>query len=233
MRTENIMNVTLTVIILFLILLALWGWFSGFIRMVCVLFSSIIVFILTMFLSPVTTSILSKSDKVYDFFYEKVASNIELPSVDAGTALLYFDNIDIPSGIEDSLREGLVGLSRDVNTASDDAGIYIRDKITLMIIKAFSFLITYAIVAILVGIIFRLFNILSRLPIVRVANRLLGVTSGLVLGVLLVFLFMAVVSFLTPGAFGESVVHDIESSSVLGWRYNNNFIAPLVAKYLV
>ena len=226
------MNITLIIILLVLALLGVWGWFSGFIKMVCVLCSSIIIFILTLFISPVITGIMTDSESIYGFFYEKVAGNIDLPNIDASTALQNFDSIDIPDGIEGSLREGLEGLAGNVNTASDDAGEYIRDRVTLMIIKVVGFAVTYIIVSIIVGVLFKIFNILAKLPVINFANRALGITAGVALGLLLVFVFMAVVSFTTPGTFTGFVRDDIQSSGLLGWIYDHNFITPIVRHYL-
>ena len=227
------MNLTFLIILVVLILLGVWGWFYGFIKMVCVLCSSIIIFVLTLFLSPVTTKVLSNSESFYNLIYEKVAGNIDLPKVDAQTALDYFDTIDsIPSGIEGSLKEGLSDLAGNVNSASDDAGEYIRDRITLLIIKVIAFIVTYIIVSILIGIIFRIFNVISKLPVINIANRALGITAGVLMGIFLVFVFMAVVSFLSPGTIADGIASDINSSTVLSFLYEHNFISPFVDQYL-
>lgn len=228
------MNLTLIIIIIALILLGLWGWFYGFIRMVCVLCSSIIIFVLTLFLAPITTNILLNSESVHDFIYEKVSGNVELPSVDANTALQYFDMVGdkIPSGMESTLRDGLQGLADDVTTASNDASDYIREEVTMMIIKILGFVVTYAIVSLLVGILFRIFRVLSKLPVINFANRALGIVAGVALGFFLVGVFFAIVSFVSPETFNDGIAADINSSAVLGWIYDHNILSPFVNSYL-
>ncbi|MCR5432154.1 MAG: CvpA family protein [Lachnospiraceae bacterium] len=226
------MNVTFIIILLGLILLSLWGWFSGFIKMVCVLCSSIICFVLTLFLSPITTGILVGSEPVYKFFYEKVSGNIDLPDTDVSTALQFFDSIEIPEAFEGTLRDGLKDLAEDTETAKDSAGNYIRDSITVIIIKVVAFIITYIIVSILVSLVFMLFKVLSRLPVVNIANRLLGVIVGLALGIFLVCVFMSVVLYLAPGTFGQGIAEDIDSSAILKYISDHNFILPFVKNYL-
>ncbi len=226
------MNITLIIVLLIIILMGVWGWFSGFIKMVCLLCSSVIIFILTLFISPVITNVMTDSESIYGFFHEKVAGNIDLPSIDASTALKNFDSIDIPDGIEGSLREGLEGLAGNINTASGDASVYIRDKVTLVIIKVVAFAVTYVIVSILVGIIFKIFNVLAKLPVINFANRALGITAGIALGLLLVFVFMTVISFMTPGTITDIMRENIKTNGLLGWIYDHNFILPIVRHYL-
>ena len=210
------MNLTLIIIIIALILLGLWGWFYGFIRMVCVLCSSIIIFVLTLFLAPITTNILSNSEAVHDTIYEKVAGNINLPTVDAQTAIQYFDMVgdNIPRGMESTLKEGL------------------REEVTMMIIKILGFIVTYIVVTLLVGLLFKLFKVLSKLPVINIANKALGVIAGVALGLFLVGVFFAIVSFVSPEAFGDGIAADINSSAVLGWIYEHNIISPFVNSYL-
>lgn len=228
------MNLTLIIIIIALILLGLWGWFYGFIRMVCVLCSSIIIFVLTLFLAPITTNILSNSEAVHDTIYEKVAGNINLPTVDAQTAVQYFDMVgdNIPRGMESTLKEGLQGLASDVSTATNDAGDYIREEVTMMIIKILGFIVTYIVVSLLVGLLFKLFKVLSKLPVINIANKALGVVAGVALGLFLVGVFFAIVSFVSPEAFGDGIAADINSSAVLGWIYEHNILSPFVNSYL-
>ena len=226
------MNVTFIVIILALALLGLWGWFSGFIRMVCVLCSSIIVFVLTLFLTPVTTEILTKSESVYGFFYEKVASKIDINTGSIQESLAQLETVDLPEG---SLESSVVGELREIAGEMDistiDPGEFLRDRITLMIIKAVAFFVTYIIVSLLVGLIFRIFNVLSKLPVINIANKTLGIVSGVAVGLFLVLVFMAVVDYLSP-SLCEGVIEDINSSTVLGWVHEHNFVSPFVNSFL-
>ncbi|MCR5830110.1 MAG: CvpA family protein [Lachnospiraceae bacterium] len=229
---ETVMNITLIIAIIGLILLGVWGWFSGFVRMVCVLCSSIIVFVITFFVSPVTTKIMTESEDIYGFFYEKVVGNFDLPDIDVRTALENIDSIDINDNFKNNIKEGLESLAGDVNTATNGAGDYIRDRITLMIIKVAAFIITYIIVSILVGLLLRLFKFLSQLPVVNVINRVLGVVVALAVGFFAICLVLAIATLFTGGSFNTSIAEDINSSAILGWINDHNFVTPFIEKYI-
>lgn len=226
------MNTTFLIILIGLILMGLWGWFSGFIKMVCVLCSSIICLVLTLFLTPITTDILTRSDKVYNFFYEKVASNIEIPAADLQNSLATLDMADFPEELlGNTVVDGLRELVGEMDASTIDPGEFIRDKVTLMIIKVVAFIVTYIIVSVLVGLMIKIFNVLSKLPVINVANKALGVVSGVALCLLLVLVFMAVVDYVTP-SLCEGLIEDINSNAILKWMSEHNFISPIINNFL-
>jgi len=226
------MNVTLIIVIIGLILLGLWGWFSGFIKMVCVLCSSILVFVLTIFLSPITTGIMTDSEKIYGFFYEKVAGSIELPEFDSDNALDFLDSIEVNEELKGNIREGIEGITGDISGASDDAGEYIRDRVTRVVIKVVAFIITYIIVSIIVGIVFMLFKIIARIPVVNMINRILGVVVGLALGYFLICLVFSIGTYITTWSIGADISADIKSSAILSWINDRNILSSFIGNYL-
>lgn len=226
------MNVTLVIILVVLILLGIWGWFSGFIKMVCVFCSSIIVLVLTLFLSPITTEVFTKSESIYGFFHEKVASAVDLRMDSLQISLDQLNMVELPEGtLESSVVEELRELAGEMELSTVDPVELVRDRITLMLIKAAAFIVTYIIVSLLVGLAFKVFNILSKLPVINVANKALGVASGVAVGIFFVLVFMAVADFLSPSVC-EGVAEDINSSAILGWIHEHNFISPFVNSFL-
>ena len=71
----------------------------------------------------------------------------------------------------------------------------------------------------------------NAVAVINIANKTLGIVSGVAVGLFLVRVFMAVVDYLSP-SLCEGVIEDINSSTVLGWVHEHNFVSPFVNSFL-
>lgn len=73
-------------------------------------------------------------------------------------------------------------------------------------------------------------GVISMLPVIHQTNKLLGLAVGLVEGVLLVWIFFAVITALGSQQWAAQALADIGSNKILAFLYDNNYILKSVLK---
>ena len=81
---------------------------------------------------------------------------------------------------------------------------------------------------ILLFVLARVLNIVSKIPVIKEVNHFLGIISGLVLALVLVWLFFYFVTVLCASPFGLMMMDYIRQSVVLTWLYENNMLLYLI-----
>ena len=91
-----------------------------------------------------------------------------------------------------------------------------------------SFLSVFIITRILISIIGKVVNIVSRLPVIRFFDRAVGVVFGIIEGVIIIYLVLALVYAITPLRENENTQKYISESTLTKAMYENNPIVQLV-----
>lgn len=87
-----------------------------------------------------------------------------------------------------------------------------------------AFLGLFIVTVIVLFIISRFLPFFSKLPVIRTADRFLGMLIGLLLGLLFVWLFFMIVSLFATTPFGVKMLAMIQENPFLVWLYQNNGI---------
>lgn len=137
-------------------------------------------------------------------------------------------------GVPAPVLEGILEKTTDAaGVLMEQSGIYtaIAAGLADFILKGISFFVALIAAWILVHIISQLLGIVSRIPVIKGANRSLGLLVGMVYGLLLVWLAFYVVALGSAGETGQMIVSYIYESSFLTFLYENNFVLTLILKY--
>ena len=110
-------------------------------------------------------------------------------------------------------------------TALNDAS---TSFITNLVLNLISFLSVFIITRILISIIGKVVNIVSRLPVIRFFDRAVGVVFGIIEGVIIIYLVLALVYAITPLRENENTQKYISESTLTKAMYENNPIVQLV-----
>ncbi|MFR5439119.1 MAG: CvpA family protein, partial [Monoglobus pectinilyticus] len=110
-------------------------------------------------------------------------------------------------------------------TALNDA---LTSFITNLVLNLISFLSVFIITRILISIIGKVVNIVSRLPVIRFFDRAVGVVFGIIEGVIIIYLVLALVYAITPLRENENTQKYISESTLTKAMYENNPIVQLV-----
>ena len=99
---------------------------------------------------------------------------------------------------------------------------YIAGYFANMAINILSVVLVFILVRIIMNILSNMLDIVGHLPIIRSFNRVGGLGVGLVRGVLLVWIGLAVMSLFFINPTNPGLQYQLEASLVAGWIYENN-----------
>ena len=105
---------------------------------------------------------------------------------------------------------------------------YIADSVTGIILNAISFVLVFVGVSIIMRIIIRCLNLLSRLPVIHTMNKMGGMLVGLLKGLILLWLICIVITIMSGTEAGIYLYGQINESPFLKYIYDNNMIMALI-----
>lgn len=138
--------------------------------------------------------------------------------------------LPLPEAVRDKAASAAIGgtISGSVNnTASkleDAITGFVAVRIAGMIISSACYIIVFAAVYVVIRLLLRLANGISRLPLIKEVNKTLGILFGIIKALLIVWLFFVAVAVLYNTAFSQAVMTCVNDNAFLAWLYNNNII---------
>ena len=223
----------------------IWGAKRGFVRVIFSFVSTIIALILTLVLCPVTQNMLKNQTGIYDSIYSGVDDFIDLDAAydklvasddTTGTTLeekvdAMMESIGLPAVIRNSVTgsewfENFSGKNGDDIQKSqlDSLEQVICENLTMTVINALGFIITLAVVLLVLFILGKTLDLLAKLPLIRQMNTWLGVAFGAAEGLLVVWVFFTIVTMCAATEFGQNMLGMITENGFLQFLYNKNVI---------
>lgn len=218
-------NFTLIFVLLLVLMLAIIGWVKGLVEMVYGLCAGIVILILTLIFNPLVRDFAKNNETIYTAVSSTVDAKVNIPIIDSGDAAGLVKSLDLPKVMEPAalkLLDSAIAKSNDKIVSLDS---FIKGKITELVISALSFLVTALLACIVVNIVFWALDLLSKLPVVHTANKILGLTLGVIEGLLLVTLILAVIPVFSATAFGSFVIGEIRRNKFLEAIYEHNLLS--------
>lgn len=210
---------------------ALRGWRRGLIMTVFSMFATIIAIAISAQLSPQLSQTWQNTA-----FYESVSEKVEMTLFKNQDDQNNSEDGDDSKGVINSLP--LPDIVQNVLTSNDKAqndvlGVsafrkYIADSVTGIILNALSFVLVFIGVSIIMKIIIRCLNLLSRLPVIHTMNKMGGMLVGLLKGLIILWLCCIVITIMSGTEAGIYLYEQINESPFLKYIYDNNMIMALI-----
>ena len=160
---------------------------------------------------------------------------------------LVIENTQIDESLEQSIREMIIGneqneennmpeaitdyISQKVEQAADDAKAAVVDStsrdVAETIVKAGTWIVLFIVARILLIFLKFITSLIARLPIIKQFDKLGGIAYGLIEGLIIVYLLLALVSFIAP-MFDNSIITEIKDSFLGSIFYNNNLLLKII-----
>ena len=160
---------------------------------------------------------------------------------------LVIENTQIDESLEQSIREMIIGneqneennmpeaitdyISQKVEQAADDAKAAVVDStsrdVAETIVKAGTWIVLFIVARILLIFLKFITSLIARLPIIKQFDKLGGIAYGLIEGLIIVYLLLALVSFIAP-MFDNSIITEIKDSFAGSIFYNNNLLLKII-----
>ncbi len=149
--------------------------------------------------------------KVHDFIEKKSSSSL-IGSMNKA--------INIPSELQNILNN----IIKTGDVAQADTFQVFVNNISIIVVRSISFIITFLIIYALLVALSNLINLVFKLPILNMTNRVFGAGTGLVKGVIVLYIIFALssplIGFMQENGIAKGVL-DSESSKIF---YDNNII---------
>lgn len=198
------------IVILIIALFTFIGYKQGLIKSAIKIASFFIAIIIALVLyKPLSTLIINNTtidDKIENTIIEKVTPEGMKPEDEASQAT------KIPQGF-------IV----EANNSIKD----IANTTTIKIIEVCTVLVLYIIARIALKFVAALGDLIAKIPILKQFNKLGGTIFGLIKGLLIVYVILAVVYLISP-LLKENTSNKIEKSMLTKNMYNNNLITKII-----
>ena len=140
--------------------------------------------------------------------------------------------LDNNEGKEEKMPEAITDyIGQKVEQATDSAKETIVDNtardVSLTIVKAGTWIILFIIARILLILLKYITALIAKLPVIKQCDKLGGIIYGLLEGLVIVYVLLAIISFASP-MMGESILDSINQSYVGSMMYNNNLILKII-----
>lgn len=160
---------------------------------------------------------------------------------------LIIDNTQIDENIEESIRNAIIKedqnksenipetitdyIGQKVEEASDDAKEAVVDStsrdVALTIVKAATWIILFIVARILLIFLRFITSLITKLPVIKQFDKLGGVIYGILEGLIIVYVVLAIISFISPMING-TLANAIDESFVGSMMYNNNLLLKII-----
>lgn len=204
------------------------GWRKGFVDTVMKLVSFVLAGVGAYFFYTIP------ADYMYDkFFLPKLTDMIENSILSGGAGMTLTELFNSkPAFFVDILnRYSTVGevegfYNSGTGTSLTDISSFMAEPLARAIANVLGFLLVFVALILLLGLLTLILDKICKLPVLKSANKLLGIALGALLGLLFAWLIAAIIggalpelSKAYPDAFDPKVM---ENSIVLKWLYNFN-----------
>lgn len=218
------MNIVDIIIIIFIFISVVAGFRLGFIKSLFQTLGLIISFFIAKeFFYIIEDFILENTklfDEIYEFFTVKVASF---------TDILEQSTTDILTSIQGSLKlPPELGKFVADSIITGDAGVTnanaLANNLSGLIIRCISFFATFLTVCAVLLILFNIVDLLFKLPILNLTNRVLGGCMGAVKSIVMLYIVFALASPLIGFTQDSAITKSILESESSNYFYENNII---------
>lgn len=219
------MNFVDIIIIIFIGLTCFEGYKRGFIKTLFDTIGLIVSFLISKEFYYIIEKFLLKNTKlfvkIHDFFEIKAAGLTEILQNSSGNIANSFrEALKLPVELQNVVSD--IFISNSVSNV-DPFTIFV-DRISVLLIRSISFLITFLIIYVILVIASNFINVIFKLPGLNLVNRLLGAATGVLKSIIILYIAFALCSpligFVQNNMFIDGILKS-ESSKIF---YNNNLI---------
>lgn len=167
-----------------------------------------------------TGSLEQYSAEIADYAAE-VMRKLQLPDILVSQP----DNTD--GGIVSDIDE-LIGT--ESISVKNVTAVVIAARLAAFALNAVIYIIVFLVVFIVLRIIFAVTGLISRLPVIHQANKVLGLVFGLLEGLLIVWIMFAVITACSNYAWAAKALIDIGSNDFLSFLYDKNILIKTIIR---
>ena len=160
---------------------------------------------------------------------------------------LIIDKTQIDENLEQTIRETIIGneqnkeenmpqaitdyIGQKVENVADDAKEAIADStardVAVTIVKAGTWILLFIIARILLIFLRFITALIAKLPVIKQCDILGGIIYGIIEGLIIIYVLLAIISFVSPMLSGN-LANAIDKSYIGSIMYNNNLLLKII-----
>lgn len=222
------------IVIAVIVLSCVIGMKLGFIRTVYQLVSSLVAFVLAIFVYPIIETILKLTplDEAVKGWVQTLMPSLEANmGLQAQGSAIYEATKWMPEFIADKIVANnnpeiyeLLGVTKLID--------YIVVSITNLCMAGLAIIITWVLIKSVLSIGIGILDLVSKLPILKTANQLAGGIAGFVKGLLIIWLGCILIPFLSLVPSLSQLQEWLDASTVTKILYENNILLQVIIDFL-
>lgn len=206
------------------------GYWRGFVRIAFSLVAMLLTIVLVSLITPHVTNFLKENTSIYAGLAEKCSQAVRLSAekeadnrTDAVEGEQELAGIQLPALW---VRQILEKTGNTIDQTMEESGIYrvIGEYLADWILRGIAFFVAFILVSIVLKLVVGLLDILTKLPVIKGVNHLLGGVAGLAQGLLIVWLLLFLVAIACTTRMGQTMMGYIGESEFLTFLYQHNGI---------
>lgn len=220
----------LTIVIILLFSVCFYaGMKRGFVKTVFSIVFLAAGLLLSAVISPYVSNYLHSNDSVYTSVYQAVKKNVKLDghieTLKQENSII--DELPLPETLREKVKENN---NAEVYKALGVKNFkkYVYKYITNMIINGISYVGVYILVTICLYVLSVTLDIISKLPVLNEINHLAGGAVGLLQGLLIFWIFCAVLAIFSNFSWAQKLYGMINESVILSILYDMNILLKII-----
>lgn len=207
-------------------LFALVGYKKGMVKIVLSMIAMAVTYVLAGALTIPVSMALKTATPVYTTIEESVEKMVKEAKIDdTKLDITAIEKLNLPSQIEEKLIDG----AEKVTSGFND---YLVSSISNFILKALTFFILFIVIYIILSIVIKIFDFVSKLPLINTVNKAGGLAVGAAQGLITVWIGCLVITAFGDKAWAQEAFRQINDNKLLTFIYENNPIIFLVTKFM-
>lgn len=208
-----------------MVICVIWGLVRGFVKMVFHFLAVGIALVLAAALCQPLAKVVMNQESLVSSVKERVHESLKLEKLENKGTLTNedIDEMKLPEAVKQQLK--------DYNSENgfkmfdaENAADYVASLVANVIIRAACFVILFISLLAITYLLGVALNLVAKLPVLSMMNRLSGAFVGLFVGAVLILMFFTVVTALGNTEFGRNCQSAIAENKILNTVYNNNII---------
>lgn len=231
------MNWVLIIVLFVLAVSAILGYYKGVLRIAYSLAAWVIILVFVTWAAPHINRIIAENTSMDEKLLNYCEETLRLTAdtqTDAWTMESGNDLAELGIQLPGTVLEGILQKADD--TADDfleESGAYekMAHGLAGFLMNGICFMIALLLSWIVVGILSQAIGIVSKIPLIKGVNQLLGFFAGGIYGLVLVWIGFYLVALTSAGETGRMIVSYIYQSPLLTYLYENNLVLTLILRY--
>ena len=222
------LNYLFIAIAAFLAICAIRGYKKGFLRIVITLVGLIVIIMAVTVIAPYANSFIMNKTPLYDNVRQKVVDifeekNAALDNTLPDNQIKTIQSYDLPELITEALIENNTEAVYKALAATVFEE-YISGYLAGMMIKAGTFIVLVAALWLILWLMLFTADFLNRIPVLRTFNKLCGLGTSLMIGVIIVWLFFFIVLMFLGDDISTWMLDEVSKSQLLKFLFNTNML---------